>query len=73
MQWPVTSKPYALCAEDGNARSNLKHLFRNKLHQLNPEGILLTSPMDISVSIVDAMQVVRIIKIDDLKPATFLT
>ena len=72
-QWPVTSKPYALCAEDGKARSNLKHLFRNKLQQLNPEGILLTSPMDISVSIVDAMRVVRIIKIDDLKPPTFLT
>ena len=55
MQWPVTSKPYALCAEDGKTRSKLNHLFRNKLQQLNPEGILLTSPMDISVSIVDAM------------------
>ena len=54
-------------------RSNLKHLFRNKLQQLNPEGILLTSPKDISLSIVDATRVVRIIKIDELKPLTFLT
>ena len=56
MQWPVTSKPFDLCAEDGKARSNLKHLFLNKLQQLNPEGILLTFPKDISVSIIDAMR-----------------
>ena len=34
MDWPVTSKPYAVAAEDGKVRSNSKTLFRNYLQCL---------------------------------------
>ena len=73
MNWPVTSKPYAICAEDGKVRSNPKSLFRNKLQSLCTQRPVPNPPIDISVSIVDAMRVVRVIPIRDSDPPTFLT
>ena len=34
MDWPVTSKPYPIAAEDGKVCSNSKNLFRNYLQCL---------------------------------------
>ena len=34
MNFPVTSKPYAICGVDGETRPNPKSLFRNKLQSL---------------------------------------
>ena len=34
MDWPATSKPYAIAAEDGKVRLNSKSLFKNHLQCL---------------------------------------
>ena len=72
MDWPVTSKPYAIAAEDGKVRSNSKSLFRSYLQclcQVKPSSDLSTS---IQTSIVDAMQVVGMISIKNANPPIFL-
>ena len=72
MEWPITSKPYAIAAEDGKARSNSKSLFRNYLQSLNPQKASTEPSSDINTSVVDMMRVVRLISISDAKPPTFL-
>ena len=72
MDWPITSKPYAIAAEDGKTRSNSKSLFRNYLQGLSPEKSSKEVPSDINTSIVDMMRVVRMIPISEAKPPTFL-
>ena len=72
MDWPVTSKPYAIAAENGKVRSNSKSLFRNYLQclcQVKPSSDPSTS---IQTSIVDAMQVVGMISIKNANPPIFL-
>ena len=73
MNFPVTSKPYAICGDDGETRANPKSLFRNKLQSLCPIKPLSNTPIDISVSVVDAMGLVRMIPIKGCEPPTFLT
>ena len=71
MDWPVTSKPYAIAAEDGKVRSTLKSLFRNYLQclcQVKPSSDPSTA---IQKSIVDAMRVVRMISIKMLIHQSF--
>ena len=73
MNFPVTSKPYAICGDDSETRSNPKSLFRNKLQSLCPIKPLSSAPIDISVSVVDPMRLVRMIPIKGCEPTTFLT
>ena len=73
MNFPVTSKPYAICGDDGETRANPKSLFRNKLKSLCPIKPFSNIPIDISVSVVDAMILVRMISINGCEPPTFLT
>ena len=73
MDWPVTSKPYAIAAEDGKKRSNAKSLLRNHLQLLCPEKPSSEPAPTIHSSAVDAMRVVRLIPINDANPPTFLT
>ena len=54
MNFPVTSKPYAICGDGGETRANPKSLFRNKLQSLCPFKPLSNTHTDISVSAVDA-------------------
>ena len=63
MHWPVTSKPYAIAAEDGKVRSNRKSLFRNHLQALCPQQSTVNPSLSIYTCIVDAMRVVRMIAI----------
>ena len=73
MDWPLTSKPYAIAAEDGKVRSNLKNLFRNYLQclcQVKPSSDPSTA---IQTSIVDVMRVVRMISIKNTNPPIFLS
>ena len=73
MDWPVTSKPYAIAAEDGKVRSNSKSLFRNYLQclcQVKPSNDPSTA---IQTSIVDAMRVGRMISIKNANPPIFLS
>ena len=64
---------YAICGDDGETRENPKSLFRNKLQSLCPIKPLSNTPIDISVSVVDAMRLVRMIPIKGCEPPTFLT
>ena len=70
MDWPITSKPWSICNEQGEIRTTAKSLFRNNLQLLSPQPAI-SSPSDIECSIVDAMRVVRIVPINGLAPATF--
>ena len=73
MDWPVTSKPYAIAAEDGKVRSNSKSLFRNylqRLCQVKPSSDPSTASQ---TSIVDAMRVFRMISIKNASPPNFLS
>ena len=73
IDWPVTSKPYAIAAEDGKVRSNSKSLFRNYLQclcQVMPSSDPSTA---IQTSIVDAVRVVRMISIKNVSPPIFLS
>jgi hypothetical protein len=71
MDWPITSKPWAICNELGTIRASSKSLFRNNLQLLSPVQPTSIAPADIECSIVDAMRVVRIIPISGLIPPTF--
>ena len=73
MNFPVTSKPYVICGDDGEARANPKLLFRNKLHSLCPIKPLPHTPIDICVSVVDAMRLLCMIPIKGCEPPRFLT
>ena len=71
MNWPVTSKPFAIAAEDGRILNSFKSLFRNCLQLLSPVQPTPMPPPNIAACIVDAMRVVRIIPIKDIRPPTF--
>lgn len=71
MNWPITSKPWAICSELGQGRISAKSLFRNNLQNLSPEPPSTTVPSEIECSVVDAMRVVRLIPITGLVPNTF--
>ena len=73
MNFPVTSKPHAICGNDGETRAKPKSLFRNKLQSLCPIKPLCNTPIDISLSVVDGMRLVRMIPIRGCEPPTFLT
>ena len=73
MDWPVTSKPYAIAAEYDKVRSNTKNLFRNYLqclYQVKPSSDPSTA---VQMSIADAMRVVRMISIKNANPPIFLS
>ena len=73
MDWPVTSKSYAIAAKDGKVHSNSKSLFRNYLQCLCKAKPLSDPPTAIQTSIVDAMGVVRMISIKNANPPLFLS
>ena len=73
MDWPVTSKPYAIAAEDGKVRSNSKSLFRNYLQCLCQVKPSSNPSSAIKTSIVDATLVVRMISIKNVNPSIFLS
>ena len=73
MDWPVTSKPYAIAAEDGKVRSNSKSLFRNYLQCLCQVKPSSNPSSAIQTSIVDATRVVRMISIKNVNPPIFLS
>ena len=70
MEWPVTSKPWAIVNEDMESRNNQKSIFRNEL-QLSTNPPLTVAPEDIETSIVDGMRVVRLITVSELTQKTF--
>ena len=71
MEWPITSKPWAICNEQSTSRSSSKSLFRNNLRLLSPQLPTSEPSKEIEACIVDAMRVVHIIPINDLRPPTF--
>ena len=71
MQWPVTSRPWAICNEEEKSRSVNKSLLRNSIQVSSPIPATNTPPF-IHTSIVDVMHVVRIISISDMKPPTYI-
>jgi len=73
MEWPITSKPWAICNEQGTSRASSKSLFRNNLQKLSPQPAMSKPPEDIECCVVDAMRVVRIIPITGLEPQTFFS
>ena len=73
VEWPITSKPYAIAAEDGKAMSKSKSVLRNYLEGLSPEKPSQNPDPDMDTSIVDMMRVIRLISISDMKPSTFLS
>ena len=64
MDWPIKSKPQSIC------RLLSKSLFRNNLQLLSPVPSSSSALIGIDRCIVDAMHVVRMITIKDLKPFT---
>ena len=60
MNWPMTTKPWAICDAPGKRKPNSKSLFRNSLLALG-SSLPETSPtQSIECCIVDPMRVVRI-------------
>ena len=72
LQWPVTSKPWAICSKVYQRRSSSKSLFRNNLQFIYPSPCMKTVPSDASCCIVNVMRVVKMIPITNLTPPTFL-
>lgn len=72
MQWPMTSKPWAICIEMGTGRCTVKPLIRNNMQLLSPTKVTSTAPSDIICCIVHAMRVAKMIPINNLKSKTFL-
>ena len=71
MEWPVTSKPWAIVNEDMKSRNNQKSLFRNELQLMSTNPPSAEAPEDIETSIVDGMRVVRLITVSKLTQNTF--
>ena len=59
MDWPVTSKPYAVAAEDGKVCSNSKSRFRNYLQCLCKVKPSSDPSTAIQTSIVDAIRLLE--------------
>ena len=62
---------WSICIEENKSRANQKSLFRNHLELLLPIPPTTTPLHGIRVSVVDAMRVVRLIPVSDLKSRTF--
>ena len=71
LQWPVTSKPWAICSKVDQRRSSSKSMFRNNLQLISPSPCMATVASDVSCCVVDAMRVVKMIPITNLIPPTF--
>ena len=71
MNWPVTTKPWAICKASGKTKTNSKSLFRNRLLALCPSQPETFLPQTIKCCVVDAMQVVRKIPVSDLEENTY--
>ena len=72
IDWPISSKPWSICSEKGGSISLSKSLFQNNLQLLSPVPSGSSAPIGIDCCIVDAMRVVRMITIKDLKSFTYL-
>ena len=72
MNWSVTSKPYSICRENLKAQSNRKSDFRNKLQLMSSLKPTNIPPTDIKICVVDAMRVLRLIRIGTIQPPTFM-
>ena len=72
LQWPVTSKPWAICSKVDQRRSSSKSLFRNNLQLIYPSPCMAAVPSDVSCCIFHAIRGVKMIPITNLKPPTFL-
>ena len=71
MEWPVISKPWSISKEEAKSRGNRKSLLRNHFELLSSIPPTTILPQGIHVSVVDAMRVVRLIPVSDLKSRTF--
>ncbi len=71
MDWPITSKPWAIASESGGIRTSAKSLFRNNLQSISPIPPSPNAPAELECSVVDAMRVVRLVPINDIVPTTF--
>ena len=65
LQWPDTSKPWAICSKVDQRWSSSKSLFRNNLQLMSHAPCTTTIPPDISSYIVDVRCVVRMMPITD--------
>ena len=63
--WPVATKPWAICNAPGKRITNSKSLFCNNLLALCPSQPEIPAPQSSECCIVDAMRIVRIIPISD--------
>ena len=70
MDYCVTSKPWSIVNENEKSRESNKYLLWNYLQNICPVPKKYSLP-DASASIVDAMRVVRMIRIGNLKPHTY--
>ena len=71
MNWPTTTKPWAICKASGKAKTNSKSLFRKSLLALYPSQPETFPPQTIKCCVVDAMRVVRKIPVSDLEENTY--
>ena len=72
--FPITSRPWSICNEDEKKRTLSKSLFRNKLQKLSSiKPVSIKQAPAIHTFVIDAMKVVRMIKITNLQPPMFLT
>ena len=71
MNWPVTTKPWAICKAPGKTKVNSKSQFRNSLLASCPLQAETFPPQTIKFCVVDAMQVARKIPVSDLEENTY--
>ena len=71
MDGRVTEKPWSIVSENDKARSAAKSIFRNLLQQNLTVCLSNNVASDIEVSIADAMMVVKMVPVKELKPKTF--
>ena len=72
VRWPITKAPWMICDEEEKSRCVSKPVFRNHLQNLNPIKPR-TEVTGISIYIVDAMKIVRMISPSNMTPSTFET
>ena len=73
MEWLVTSKLYAIAAEDSKKRCNLKSLFWNHLPVLCPQKPVQHPSLAIHSLITDTWRVVRLMQLYDADSSIFLS
>ena len=72
LQWPVTSKPWAIYSKVDQKRSSSESLFVNNLQLISPVPCTTTVPPKVLCCIVDLIRVVKMIPMTNLTPPTFL-